>query len=101
MTPITGLMTVDAFDRRRLRPVLQCAHCISSCRRRCWATIRLPYISRMTRSLMLGQLHQEYILTAGEGSSGRIVWKRHGAYLGAADHGGALFYGGTCWRDRC
>lgn len=39
--------------------------------------LSLAYIARMTRSFMLGQLHQEYILTAQvKGlSRGRVVWR--------------------------
>jgi peptide/nickel transport system permease protein len=39
--------------------------------------LSLAYIARMTRSFMLGQLHQEYILTAQvKGlSRGRVIWR--------------------------
>lgn len=76
VTPITGLMTVDtllAGDYDLFWNAL--AHLILPAS--LLGYFSLAYISRMTRSLMLGQLHQEYILTARvKGvSETRIVWK--------------------------
>lgn len=75
VTPITGLMTVDtllAGDMDLFRNAL--AHLILPAS--LLGYYSLAYISRMTRSLMLGQLRQEYILTARvKGvSERRVVW---------------------------
>jgi peptide/nickel transport system permease protein len=76
VTPVTGLMTVDTliagdydlFFNALMHLILPAS---------LLGYFSLAYISRMTRSLMLGQLHQEYILTARvKGvSETRIVWK--------------------------
>ncbi len=76
VTPVTGLMTVDTliagdydlFFNALMHLILPAS---------LLGYYSLAYISRMTRSLMLGQLHQEYILTARvKGvSETRIVWK--------------------------
>ena len=76
VTPVTGLMTVDtliAGDYSLFRNAL--AHLILPAS--LLGYFSLAYISRMTRSLMLGQLRQEYILTARvKGvSETRIIWK--------------------------
>ena len=75
VTPITGLMTVDtliAGDMDLFRNAL--AHLILPAS--LLGYFSLAYISRMTRSLMLGQLRQEYILTARvKGvSERRVIW---------------------------
>jgi peptide/nickel transport system permease protein len=75
VTPITGLMTVDtllAGDTDLFLNAL--AHLILPAS--LLGYFSLAYISRMTRSLMLGQLRQEYILTARvKGvSERRVVW---------------------------
>ncbi|HWA50614.1 MAG TPA: ABC transporter permease [Dongiaceae bacterium] len=76
ITPVTGLMTVDtliAGDMDMFKNAL--GHLIMPAS--LLGYFSLAYISRMTRSLMLGQLRQEYILTArvkGVPES-RIVWK--------------------------
>jgi peptide/nickel transport system permease protein len=75
VTPITGLMTVDtllAGDTDLFMNAL--AHLILPAS--LLGYYSLAYISRMTRSLMLGQLRQEYILTARvKGvSERRVVW---------------------------
>lgn len=76
VTPVTGLMTVDTliagdFDlfKNALGHLIMPASLLGY--------YSLAYISRMTRSLMLGQLHQEYILTARvKGvSEMRVIWK--------------------------
>jgi peptide/nickel transport system permease protein len=76
VTPVTGLMTVDTliagdFDlfKNALGHLIMPASLLGY--------FSLAYISRMTRSLMLGQLSQEYILTArvkGVPES-RVIWK--------------------------
>ncbi|TXH37031.1 MAG: ABC transporter permease [Rhodospirillaceae bacterium] len=74
--PVTGIMTIDTLisgDMEMFKNALM--HLILP------ASIlgyySLAYISRMTRSLMLGQLRQEYILTARvKGVSERkIIWR--------------------------
>src|SRR5689334_11060236 len=76
VTPITGLMTVDtliAGDMDLFKNAL--AHLILPAS--LLGYFSLAYISRMTRSLMLGQLRQEYILTARVKGvpETRIIWK--------------------------
>ena len=76
ITPVTGLMTVDtliAGDMEMFHNAL--AHLILPAS--LLGYFSLAYISRMTRSLMLGQLRQEYILTARvKGVPERaIIWK--------------------------
>lgn len=76
ITPVTGLMTVDtliAGDMDLFKNAL--GHLILPAS--LLGYFSLAYISRMTRSLMLGQLSQEYILTARvKGvSETRIIWK--------------------------
>jgi len=73
--PVTGLMTVDtllAGDIDLFKNAL--AHLILPAS--LLGYFSLAYISRMTRSLMLGQLRQEYILTARvKGvSERRVIW---------------------------
>ena len=75
VTPVTGLMTVDtliAGDIDMFKNALMHLILPSSL----LGYYSLAYISRMTRSLMLGQLRQEYILTARvKGvSERRVVW---------------------------
>jgi peptide/nickel transport system permease protein len=75
VTPITGLMTVDtllAGDIDLFKNAL--GHLILPAS--LLGYFSLAYISRMTRSLMLGQLRQEYILTARvKGvSERRVIW---------------------------
>jgi peptide/nickel transport system permease protein len=74
--PVTGLMTIDTLLAGETELFWNAlGHLILP------ATLlgyfSLAYISRMTRSLMLGQLSQEYILTARvKGvSEARIIWK--------------------------
>jgi len=76
VTPVTGLMTIDTliagdFDlfRNALGHLIMPASLLGY--------FSLAYISRMTRSLMLGQLRQEYILTARvKGvSEARVIWR--------------------------
>jgi len=75
--PVTGIMTIDTLisgDMELFKNALM--HLILP------ASIlgyySLAYISRMTRSLMLGQLRQEYILTARvKGVSERLIIWRH------------------------
>ena len=76
VTPVTGMMTVDTliagdFDlfKNALGHLIMPASLLGY--------FSLAYISRMTRSLMLGQLRQEYILTARvKGvSEQRVIWK--------------------------
>ncbi len=76
VTPVTGMMTIDTliagdFDlfRNALGHLIMPASLLGY--------YSLAYISRMTRSLMLGQLRQEYILTARvKGvSEQRVIWK--------------------------
>ena len=76
VTPVTGLMTVDTLimgDMELFRNAL--AHLILPAS--LLGYFSLAYISRMTRSLMLGQLRQEYILTARVKGvpERRIIWK--------------------------
>ncbi|HEY4164343.1 MAG TPA: ABC transporter permease [Dongiaceae bacterium] len=76
VTPITGLMTVDtllAGDYDMFQNAV--AHLIMPAS--LLGYFSLAYISRMTRSLMLSQLSQEYVLTARvKGvSETRIIWK--------------------------
>ena len=76
VTPVTGLMTVDtliAGDMEMFRNAL--GHIIMPAS--LLGYFSLAYISRMTRSLMLGQLRQEYILTARvKGvSETRVIWR--------------------------
>src|SRR5206468_7342297 len=76
ITPVTGLMTVDTLILGETDLFWNAlAHLILPAS--LLGYYSLAYISRMTRSLMLGQLHQEYILTARvKGvSEMRIVWK--------------------------
>ncbi|HET6619067.1 MAG TPA: ABC transporter permease [Dongiaceae bacterium] len=75
VTPVTGLMTVDtliAGDTDLFWNAL--GHLVLPAS--LLGYFSLAYISRMTRSLMLGQLSQEYILTARvKGvSERRVVW---------------------------
>ncbi|HET6157800.1 MAG TPA: ABC transporter permease [Dongiaceae bacterium] len=75
VTPVTGLMTVDtliAGDTDLFKNALM--HLILPAS--LLGYFSLAYISRMTRSLMLGQLRQEYILTARvKGvSERRVIW---------------------------
>ncbi len=75
--PVTGIMTIDTLisgDMEMFKNALM--HLILP------ASIlgyySLAYISRMTRSLMLGQMRQEYILTARvKGVSERVIIWRH------------------------
>jgi peptide/nickel transport system permease protein len=76
VTPVTGLMTVDTLimgDFDLFKNAL--AHLILPAS--LLGYFSLAYISRMTRSLMLGQLRQEYILTARVKGvpERRVVWK--------------------------
>ena len=76
VTPVTGLMTVDTLisgDTDLFWNAL--GHLVLPAS--LLGYFSLAYISRMTRSLMLGQLSQEYILTARvKGvSESRIIWK--------------------------
>jgi peptide/nickel transport system permease protein len=76
VTPVTGLMTVDtliAGDMELFRNAL--GHLILPAS--LLGYFSLAYISRMTRSLMLGQLRQEYILTARVKGvpERRVIWK--------------------------
>ena len=76
VTPVTGLMTVDTLisgDTDLFWNAL--GHLVLPAS--LLGYFSLAYISRMTRSLMLGQLSQEYILTARvKGvSETRIIWK--------------------------
>lgn len=76
VTPVTGLMTVDTLisgDMDLFRNAL--GHIIMPAS--LLGYFSLAYISRMTRSLMLGQLRQEYILTARvKGvSETRVIWR--------------------------
>jgi peptide/nickel transport system permease protein len=75
ITPITGLMTVDTLILGETDLFWNAlAHLILPAS--LLGYYSLAYISRMTRSLMLGQLRQEYILTARvKGvSERRVVW---------------------------
>jgi peptide/nickel transport system permease protein len=76
VTPVTGVMTIDtliAGDIDLFKNAL--AHLILPAS--LLGYFSLAYISRMTRSLMLGQLRQEYILTARVKGvpERRIIWK--------------------------
>ena len=76
VTPVTGLMTVDtliAGDMDLFKNAL--GHLILPAS--LLGYFSLAYISRMTRSLMLGQLRQEYILTARVKGvpEWRVIWK--------------------------
>jgi peptide/nickel transport system permease protein len=76
VTPVTGLMTVDTLimgDMELFKNAL--AHLILPAS--LLGYFSLAYISRMTRSLMLGQLRQEYILTARVKGvpERRVIWK--------------------------
>jgi peptide/nickel transport system permease protein len=76
VTPVTGLMTVDTLimgDLELFKNAL--AHLILPAS--LLGYFSLAYISRMTRSLMLGQLRQEYILTARVKGvpERRVIWK--------------------------
>ena len=76
VTPVTGLMTVDtliAGDMELFKNAL--GHLIMPAS--LLGYFSLAYISRMTRSLMLGQLRQEYILTARVKGvpERRVIWK--------------------------
>ncbi len=76
VTPVTGLMTVDtliAGDIDLFKNAL--GHLILPAS--LLGYFSLAYISRMTRSLMLGQLRQEYILTARVKGvpERRVIWK--------------------------
>lgn len=76
VTPVTGLMTVDTLimgDVDLFKNAL--AHLILPAS--LLGYFSLAYISRMTRSLMLGQLRQEYILTARVKGvpERRVIWK--------------------------
>jgi len=76
ITPVTGIMTIDtliAGDTELFRNAV--AHLILPAS--LLGYFSLAYISRMTRSLMLSQLNQEYVLTARvKGvSEARIIWK--------------------------
>jgi peptide/nickel transport system permease protein len=75
VTPVTGLMTVDtliAGDTDMFKNALMHLILPSSL----LGYYSLAYISRMTRSLMLGQLRQEYILTARVKGvpERRVIW---------------------------
>lgn len=74
--PVTGLMTVDTLLAGETELFWNAVgHLILPAS--LLGYYSLAYISRMTRSLMLGQLSQEYILTARvKGvSETRIIWK--------------------------
>ena len=76
VTPVTGLMTIDtliAGDMDLFKNALGHLILPSSL----LGYFSLAYISRMTRSLMLGQLRQEYILTARVKGvpERRVIWK--------------------------
>lgn len=74
--PVTGLMTVDTLIAGETDLFWNAlGHLILPAA--LLGYFSLAYISRMTRSLMLGQLSQEYILTARvKGvSEARIIWK--------------------------
>ena len=76
ITPVTGLMTVDTLLAGETELFWNAlGHIILPAG--LLGYYSLAYISRMTRSLMLGQLGQEYILTARvKGvSETRIIWK--------------------------
>lgn len=76
VTPITGIMTIDTLlqgDTDMFKNAV--SHLILPAS--LLGYFSLAYISRMTRSLMLSQLRQEYVLTARvKGvSERRIIWK--------------------------
>jgi peptide/nickel transport system permease protein len=76
VTPVTGIMTIDtliAGDIDLFKNAL--GHLVLPAS--LLGYFSLAYISRMTRSLMLGQLRQEYILTARVKGvpERRIIWK--------------------------
>lgn len=75
--PVTGIMTIDTLisgDMEMFKNALM--HLILPAS--ILGYFSLAYISRMTRSLMLGQMRQEYILTARvKGVSERIIIWRH------------------------
>jgi peptide/nickel transport system permease protein len=76
VTRVTGIMTIDTLvmgDIELFKNAL--AHLILPAS--LLGYFSLAYISRMTRSLMLGQLRQEYILTARVKGvpERRIIWK--------------------------
>ena len=76
VTPITGIMTIDTLLQGETDMFWNAVgHLILPAS--LLGYFSLAYISRMTRSLMLGQLRQEYILTARvKGvSETRIIWK--------------------------
>jgi peptide/nickel transport system permease protein len=76
VTPITGVMTIDTLIAGETDLFWNAlAHLILPAS--LLGYFSLAYISRMTRSLMLSQLRQEYILTARvKGvSERRIIWK--------------------------
>lgn len=76
ITPVTGLMTIDTLIAGETELFWNAlGHLILPAG--LLGYYSLAYISRMTRSLMLGQLSQEYILTARvKGiSETRIIWK--------------------------
>ncbi|HVM84561.1 MAG TPA: ABC transporter permease [Candidatus Binatia bacterium] len=76
ITPITGIMTIDTLLQGETDLFWNAVgHLILPAS--LLGYFSLAYISRMTRSLMLGQLRQEYILTARvKGvSETRIIWK--------------------------
>jgi peptide/nickel transport system permease protein len=76
VTPITGIMTIDTLlngDTEMFKNAV--AHLILPAS--LLGYFSLAYISRMTRSLMLSQLRQEYVLTARVKGvpEHRIIWK--------------------------
>lgn len=76
VTPITGIMTIDTLlqgDTEMFRNAV--SHLILPAS--LLGYFSLAYISRMTRSLMLSQLRQEYVLTARVKGvpERRIIWK--------------------------
>jgi peptide/nickel transport system permease protein len=76
VTPVTGIMTIDTLIAGETDLFWNAvAHLILPAS--LLGYFSLAYISRMTRSLMLAQLRQEYILTARvKGvSETRIIWK--------------------------
>jgi peptide/nickel transport system permease protein len=76
VTPITGIMTLDTLISGDMEMFWNAVwHLILPAS--LLGYFSLAYISRMTRSLMLSQLRQEYILTARvKGvSERRIIWK--------------------------
>ncbi len=76
VAPVTGMILVDAAMAREweiFRNAL--SHLVLPAT--ILATYTLAYIARMTRSFMLDQLNQEYVLTARvKGvSEGRVIWR--------------------------